>query len=305
MSANGITTDLPELLSLRLRAAELRVGVQRRSADRNAGARHSPFRGRGMDYAESRLYAAGDDVRHIDWRVTARTGKAHTKLYEAERDRITALVIDSSPMMDFGTRVCFKRVQAIRMAALLTWYAEADGDRLCATACGPRSEQVRPAGGRRGVLRVLSALAQWSRPADGAGTITLAASLDRLGRILRPGSHILLALDHRSVNDESRRAMSRLRAHHDLACALIVDPIEWEAPPPARYPIINGAVRSLLALESRSQRAAWSEHFQRALADAHEQLRRAGVRARTVRTDDDPVDALRLLLRGVSERSVA
>lgn len=258
-----------------------------------------------MDYAESRLYAPGDDVRHIDWRVTARTGKAHTKLYEAERDRITALVIDSSPAMDFGTRVCFKRVQASRIAALLAWYAEADGDRLCAAVCGSRSGQVPPAGGRRGVLRVLSALAQWSNPADGAASISLAATLDRLGRILRPGSHILLALDHRSLDEEARRAMSRLRAHHDLACALIVDPIEWEAPPPARYPITYGAVRSLLALESRSQRAAWSDHFRQALADAHERLRRAGVRARTVRTDDDPVDALRLLLRGVSERSAA
>lgn len=133
----------------------------------------------------------------------------------------------------------------------------------------------------------------------------LASALDRLGRILRPGSHVLLTLDHRSVDEEATRAMTRLRAHHDLACALIVDPIEWEAPPPARYPIINGATRALLGLESPSLRTAWSEHFQQALAQAHELLRRAGVRARTVRTDDDPVDALRLLLRGVSERSVA
>ncbi len=300
---SGVESDLAELLALRLRAGELRASVKRRSADHNAGARHSPFRGRGMDYAESRLYASGDDVRHIDWRVTARTGKTHTKLYQAERERITAVVVDTSPAMAFGTRACFKRVQAARLAALMTWYAEADGDRLCAAACGPGSALVPPAGARRGVLRVLTALAQWTGPQPLGGGQSLSATLDRLGRVLRPGSHVLLLVDHRSVDPAALRSLTHLRAHHDLIAAVLVDPIERRPPPPARYPILAGGLRSVLGLESAAARQSWQSHFVEALQETHEGLRRAGARARTVSTDDDPVDALRLLLRGVAQRA--
>lgn len=303
--ATGIECDLAELLALRLRAGELRASVNRRSADRNAGARHSPFRGRGMDYAESRLYAAGDDVRHIDWRVTARTGKTHTKLYQAERERITAVVVDTSDAMGFGTRVCFKRVQAARLAALMSWYAEADGDRLCAAASGPGASLVPPAGARRGVLRVLTALVGYSQAQSATAGPSLAVTLDRLGRVLRPGSHVLLLLDHRSIDADALRSLTHLRPHHDLIAAVLVDPIERAVPPPARYPVLAGGLRSVLGLESAGVRVAWQQHFDAALAQAHDGLRRAGVRARDVATDDDPVDALRLLLRGVTQRKSA
>ena len=81
----GVQVDLRELVGLRAQVARLARLAQRRSADALSGAQQSPFRGRGMEYAESRLYAAGDDVRHIDWRVTARTGRPHTKLFQPAR----------------------------------------------------------------------------------------------------------------------------------------------------------------------------------------------------------------------------
>jgi uncharacterized protein (DUF58 family) len=300
--ASGIECQLSELLALRLRAGELRASVHRRSADRNAGARHSPFRGRGMDYAESRLYAAGDDVRHIDWRVTARSGRTHTKLYQAERERITAVVVDTSAAMAFGTRVCFKRVQAARLAALMTWYAQADGDRLCASSSGPEATLVPPAGGRRGVLRVLAALVQWSGAQSEQPGMPLAATLDRLGRVLRPGSHLLLLLDHRSVDDAALRSLGHLRVHHDILAGVVIDPIERRPPPPGRYPVLGDGLRSLLGLDDGAARAHWQQHFETALQRTHDSLRRVGVRARDVLTDEDPVDALRLLLRGVAQR---
>lgn len=302
MGANGIDVELAELLALRARARELRAGVHRRSADADAGPRHSPFRGRGMDYAESRLYAPGDDVRHIDWRVTARSGKAHTKLYQTERDRITALVVDTSPAMDFGTRGCFKRVQSARLAALLAWYAEADGDRLCAAASGPRPNLVPPARSRRGVLRVLAALVEGAGATAGRSPQPLAETLDRLGRVLRPGSHVLLLVDHRSLDEAALRALGRLRMHNDLIAAILADPIELAPPPPARYPVAVDGARAILGLDSPAARHAWQARFANALGQAHDGLRRCGVRARTVRTDEDPVAALRALLRGVPEQ---
>jgi len=300
----GLRCDLAELLALRHRAGELRASVRRRSADRSAGQRLSPFRGRGMDYAESRLYAAGDDVRHIDWRVTARTGKAHTKLFQAERERITAVVVDTSPTMAFGTRVCFKRVQAARLSALMCSYAEADGDRLCAAAFGPGAAIVPPAGARRGLLRVLAALSAWSAQDAQSGGVSLADTLDRLGRLLRPGSHVLLVLDHRSIDPAALRALSQLRPHHDVLAAVLVDPIEMDAPPIGRYAVVDGALRASLALESAQSRLSWKQHFSAATDRALTDLRRVGVRARLISTMDDPVIGLRDLLRGASDGRV-
>src|SRR5690606_21298914 len=123
----------------------------------------SPLRGRGMEYAESREYAIGDDVRHIDWRVTARRGKAHTKLYQAERERLTPVVADTAPALYFGTRVRFRSVQAARAGAVACWAAVRDGDRVAALRGSEREPPVAPAGGTRGALRVLDALVRWYR----------------------------------------------------------------------------------------------------------------------------------------------
>ncbi len=303
----GVDVALDELVALRLRADELRTRVGRRSAERTSGMRHSPFRGRGMDYAESRPYSAGDDVRHIDWRVTARSGQVHTKLFQAERERVTAIALDRSPPMDFGTRGCFKRVQAARMAALLAWHARAEGDRLAAASFGAGAAVLPPTGGRRGVFELLGALARWSSPCTpSAGAApSFAATIDRLGRLLRPGSHVLLLVDHRSIDPEAVRGLGRLRAHHDVAAALIVDPIELRALPDGRYPAIHRGMRALLSIDGDAARRGWEAHFAASIARAREGLRRAGVRARCVRTDEDPVDALRAVLAGLPEPAAA
>lgn len=309
-SGNGVRADLHELVALRARARELVQAAQRRSENRMSGGQSSPFRGRGMEYAESRPYAAGDDVRHIDWRVTARTGRAHTKLFQPERERVTALVYDAAPAMAFGTRACFKSVQAARIASLLTWLALAEGDRLAAAECGARGEIVQPLGGRRGALRVLDALVRWQpAPASDrkntAPGVPLATTLDALYRVLRPGSHVLLLLDPRSVDAAAERSLVRLRAHHDLAACLLVDPIELRAPRPQRYRVSDGHARGTLLLDADTQRERWREHFDQQHRDAVDRLRRGGARARLVATDEDPVDALRQLLRGAPRQAAA
>lgn len=303
----GVRVDLQELVALRARARELAHGAHRHSENRMSGGQSSPFRGRGMEYAESRPYANGDDVRHIDWRVTARTGRAHTKLFQPERERVTALVYDASPSMAFGTRACFKSVQAARLGTLLTWLALSEGDRLAAAECGGRGEVVQPLGGRRGALRVLDALVRWQPRLDDAprSGVPLSATLDALYRVLRPGSHILLLLDPRSLDPACDRSLARLRAHHDLAACLLMDPIEAQAPRPQRYRVSDGTTRGTLVLDASAPRALWHEHFEQQHREALDRLRRGGARSRLVATSDDPVDALRQLLRGAPAQEVA
>ena len=228
---------LPELLSLRARAGELASGARRRSADRDAGTRHSPFRGRGMDYAESRAYAAGDDVRHIDWRVTARSGELHTKLFAPERERTSAVVIDTAAAMRFGTRACYKTVAAARLAALFVWAAVAQGDRICAASFGRHAGLIPSLAGRRGALRALDAVCRWSSQAlaETPSETTLSATLDSLARGLSSGAHVLLVVDQRSVDEDAERALRRLRRHHDVMTVVLVDAFERSRLPSGVY----------------------------------------------------------------------
>ena len=183
--ADGITPTLAELVALR--ASALGRRPPRRGRHGVAGHALSPLRGRGMEYAESREYAIGDDARHIDWRLTARSGRPHTKLFQAERERLTLIVADTAPALYFGTRVRFKSVQAARAGAIAAWAAVRDGDRIAALRGSEREAPVPPAAGTRGALRVLDALVRWytQPPADDAG---LGVALDHARRLLRPGS---------------------------------------------------------------------------------------------------------------------
>src|SRR6476619_1116404 len=114
--ADGVTPTLAELIALRASAQGRRTPLRGRHGV--SGHALSPQRGRGMEYAESREYSIGDDARHIDWRLTARSGKPHTKLFQAERERLTLIVADTAPAIYFGTRTRFKSVQAARAGAV-------------------------------------------------------------------------------------------------------------------------------------------------------------------------------------------
>jgi Uncharacterized conserved protein (some members contain a von Willebrand factor type A (vWA) domain) len=153
---DGIRPSLAELIALRERVP--RAALARKGQHGSAGPAPSMLRGRGMEYAESREYVVGDDARHIDWRLTARSGRTHTKLFQAERERLSLLVADTAPTLYFGTRVRFKSVQAARAGAVAAWWAQRQGDRVAALRGSAVEAPVPPGGGARGVLRVLDAL---------------------------------------------------------------------------------------------------------------------------------------------------
>lgn len=291
---------LPELLSLRARAGELASGARRRSADRDAGTRHSPFRGRGMDYAESRAYAAGDDVRHIDWRVTARSGELHTKLFAPERERTSAVVVDTAAAMGFGTRACYKTVAAARLAALFVWAAVAQGDRICAASFGRHGGLIPSLAGRRGALRALDAICRWSSQAiaDTPSETTLSVTLDSLARGLNSGAHVLLVVDQRSVDEDAERALRRLRRHHDVMAVVLVDAFERSRLPSGVYRVAALAGEAQLVVEADGE-APWQQAWRMAQESAVWRLRKVGAGAMIARSDQDPVQVLRDLLRGV------
>ncbi|MGY1408514.1 MULTISPECIES: DUF58 domain-containing protein [unclassified Luteimonas] len=272
--ADGVVPTLAELVALR-GVAQARRPPQRGRHGVN-GPAPSPMRGRGMEYAESREYARGDDARHVDWRLTARSGRMHTKLFQAERERLTLIVADTSPALYFGTRVRFKSVQAARAGAVAVWAAIADGDRVAALRGSDAEAPVAPAGGTRGALHVLDALARWyaRTPPDDAG---LADALARARRLLRPGSRLLVLADAGSLDAVPDATWPALTMHHEATVVLIDDALERN-PPRQRLPLLGAGRRVEPDLGSALLRRGWRDAFSGAAERAAVRLRARGVR---------------------------
>jgi uncharacterized protein (DUF58 family) len=285
--SNGIAPTLVELVALRA-AAQGRRRPPKRGRHGVAGHAPSRSRGRGMEYAESREYALGDDARHIDWRLTARSGRPHTKLFQAERERLTLIVADTAPTLYFGTRVRFKSVQAARAGAIAAWAAIRDGDRVAALRGSLQEAPVPPAAGPRGALRVLDALVRWytQPPAEDAG---LGVALDHAQRLLRPGSRLLVLADPASIAAIPDRRWPALAMHHEVVVLLLSDPLERE-PPRAALPFVSATMRDPqhrveLDLATPAQRQRWRDSFVVPIEAAQAQLKARGVRVHTLSSE--------------------
>src|SRR6478672_11753601 len=255
--ADGVTPTLAELIALR--AATQGRRPPKRGRHGVSGQALSPLRGRGMEYAESREYAIGDDARHIDWRLTARSGRPHTKLFQAERERLTLLVADTAPSLYFGTRVRFKSVQAARAGAIAAWAAVRDGDRVAALRGSEHEPPVAPAAGPRGALRVLDALVRWyARPPDDDSGVS--AAVDHARRVLRPGSRLVLLADPASIAAIPPERWPALSMHNEVVVLLLSDPLERE-PPRDALPFSTSGHRVELDLASAAQRQRWRNAF--------------------------------------------
>lgn len=293
---SSITVTLADLIGMRLQARRLEHAPSKRVAGSRAAAHASRLRGRGVDYAESRNYQPGDDIRQMDWRVTARTGRPHTKLFQEERERNTLLVVSHNPSMRFGTRVRFKSVQAARLAALIAWSTTMSGDRVGAIGYGPAlNAEVKPGGGSRGTLRVLRALHEWDAiAAQGRVVVPLSRALQRAQRLARPGSRIVLLGDGFDCDAATEPALSLLARHCDVTAVLLTDPLEHQAPPPARYALHSeqgGQV--LLDFSASSTRVRWTQLFEARRAHWLDMLRRRSLSSMMLDTHAEPETAMR------------
>ncbi len=257
---HGTLVTLPELIALKKLVKSKRHGA--RSSAKRMGHRDTRLRGRGMDFAEVRNYQAGDEIRHMEWRSTARTGRPHIKLYQEERERPVVLLVDFNPSMYFGTRGQFKSVLAAQLAALLAWITIAEGDRLGSFLfSGAHHDERTPQSHHKGVLHLLSGLSHYTTRLHQAPDITprpLNEVLLRLKRVLKPGSLLILISDFYSLNEASEPLLSRLKKHNDLIAYHIADTLELTAPKRGLYPISNGKNTCYLDLRSKKAQAHYT-----------------------------------------------
>ncbi|KTD22741.1 Uncharacterized conserved protein (some members contain a von Willebrand factor type A (vWA) domain) [Legionella lansingensis] len=237
----GLVAELEELIAFKRYAQ--RGNYKSAAKTIQQGNHYSKLRGRGMDFAEARNYQAGDEIRHMEWRVTARTGRPHVKLYQEERERPVVMLCDFNPSMYFGTRLAFKSVTAARLSAMLAWTAIKQGDRVGGLLySATMHNEFTPHSRNPGVLPFLAALSQYTQavPDHSRQARRLSDALIRLRRVTRPGSTVVIISDFYSFDTESERHLGRIRAHNDILVYHICDPIELTPPKPQQYPITNG-----------------------------------------------------------------
>ena len=260
-----VRVTLADLLRLRVAGEAVRLTAPRVRVAASGG-HLSPYKGRGVEFDESRLYQPGDDLRTIDWRVTARTGKPHTKVFREERNRPVFVWLDLRRPMLFATRGAYKGVRAAEIAALIAWSAVANGDRLGGLVFSETEHhELRPSLGMRAALRLfqkISADSLWD-PAARASAQDADAdhALVRLTRVARPGSLIFLISDFRRLGADAERHLRELSGHCDLVLVHVFDPVEAELPPPGRYRVVSGGRTLSIETSNDALRRKYRERF--------------------------------------------
>jgi uncharacterized protein (DUF58 family) len=255
--------ELAELINLKAAGESITLTSLRIQAA-SAGGHLSRFKGRGVEFDESRPYEEGDDLRTIDWRVTARTGKPYTKVFREERDRPVIVWLDLRMPMLFATHGAFKAVRASQTAALIAWSSVAHGDRLGGLVFSEGEHlELRPKLGRSAALRFFRALAEperWDHEATRADDDGERALL-RLTRVARPGSLVFMLSDFRNLGPSAERHIRQLARHCEVFLVHFYDPIERELPPPGRYRVTAAGRTFAIETDSAAARQRYGDQF--------------------------------------------
>ncbi|WP_370978681.1 DUF58 domain-containing protein [Agaribacterium sp. ZY112] len=271
---DGICVDASELVQLRLLAKDFHLSKARASLRSLAGAHSSRARGRGMSFAEVRHYQAGDDVRNIDWRVTARTQRTHTKLFEEEKERPVFVLLDQRKSMFFGSQVQFKSVLAARLAALCCWQAYAGHDRIGSLIFNDHSQcDLRPRQGKKSSLQFINHIVEYNQQlhqqnpqvqqasSDTNTAFSLDTMLEEALRIARPGSLIYLISDFHDLSQSSEKSLALLARHNELRFFHVSDPLEAHLPKLGSVNLSNGDEQIQVNLNSKRFQKEYSHSW--------------------------------------------
>jgi len=286
-----VSVSLKTLIDLAKPAGRLDLQHSRNRALQSGGY-VSRFKGRGMEFDETRLYQPGDDIRTIDWRVTARTGKPHTKVFREERERPVFISVDDRLTMRFATRGVFKSVLAAKLAGLLAWGAEYHGDRIGGQLFSEQEcRELKPQNGRHAVLRFLNALVESHKPTGQA--FTLDQVLARLNQHARPGSLVYIISDFRGINDQAETHIAKLSRHCEVVLIFIYDPLESHLPVKGRYRFTDEMRDVVMDTGDQKRLSAYHQRFAERLQRLELLAKKRGLAFIQCSTMEDPLQCLR------------
>lgn len=295
-------------MQLRFQAKSLKLLQRKKALSLLTGPNKTSFRGRGIDFEEVRKYQPGDDIRTIDWRVTARSGKPHTKLFREERERPLLVATDQRKSMFFGSQNCFKSVTAAHISALLAWSGLQNGDRVGGFVFNENDHfEIRPRRSRQAVLAQLHNIAQFN------GQLPLSPSVDKtfqfydllgdLRRIAKPGTAVFIVSDFSGADDErAQEYFYQLSRHTEITAIHISDPLEATLPPSGHYIVTDGLQRSSMFTGDNALRKQYQTDRENQLQTLRNQLSQLGIPFIRISTDNSPLNTLQTFY-GKLERS--
>jgi len=301
---DGVYTDLDQLVRLRYRARGFSLSPRQPVDSLLAGRHASRLRGRGLSFEELRRYQPGDDIRTIDWKVTARTGKTHTRVYAEERERPTLLVVDQRLSMFFGSQRAMKSVAAAETAALAAWGVVGRGDRVGALVFDDADiVQIRPDRSRDRVMQILEAVVAKNQALNlTRGCSSNPAMLDSaVTDAVRAATHdylVCLISDLNGANAATQKLMTRLSQHNDVIVAFIYDPLETDLPKAGRLTLSNGEQQLAIDTDNNSLRQRYRDRFQERLSLGKNILLKQDVPLLQISAAEDVTLQLRRLLGG-------
>jgi uncharacterized protein (DUF58 family) len=304
--STGAVITLEEMLVQRHAAKNLDYLAHNRSIAGISGLHLSKMRGRGLDFEEFRPYQAGDDIRLIDWRVTARTNRPFTKVFREERERPVIIAVDQTHNMYFGSQVAFKSVLAAQAAALFCWLAIDNGDRVGGLVFSDwDSSLVRPKRSRRSALHLLNQLYQYNqelqhvkdpethRQPEPGFQPGLAHALGQIRRITKPGSTLYVISDFMTLDAKALQYLNQLSRHNNVVCCMIYDALEETLPVPGVYSITDGAHKGALNTHSSKVRNRYKAQFQQRMQGLESDLEKLKIQLIKVRTNQLVVEQIR------------
>lgn len=294
-----VSISAQQLVALRRDARRIKLAKGKIRA-RQTGGHMSKLRGRGMEFDEVRAYQPGDDVRSIDWRVTARTTQPHTKLYTEEKERPVMLCLDYRPSMHFATRGAFKSVVASRMAAVLAWAANLNGDRIGGLLFNEQGHiSLKAQRGKHAVLDLFHRMSELhEQKTDSHAEDTLANNLSYLRRLCRPGSLVFVLSDFHHLNEHSEKHLIELSRHCELILIHIFDPIEAQLPNTGIYRFKDA--RRSIQIDSRRHQQRHQQRFAEHQQRLQNLARKHRMHFVSTTTAADPVEQLRQQLEVVA-----
>jgi len=301
--ATGPYADFAQLVRLRHLAGSIGTAAGF-SLSPHSGSSRSPLRGRGIDFDEVRPYQPGADIRSIDWRVTARTARAHTKVFREEKDRPLIVVVDQSASLFFGSQVTYKSVMAAQLAALLAWSGLHRHDRVGGIVFNENAmKEIRPLRHKHAVLSLIETLVDYNHRLGKEVVDSTTRQqggfthmLESLYRIARPGSAVLLVSDFRSLDANSERLLSLIHRHTTVYALVVADTLEKNLPGHGSYNVTNGTQKRWFQSDDTLS-ARYTTAFEQRLSEIRQSFARLQIVHRVVWTNDDPQRALQQLMR--------
>lgn len=289
--SEAVSVSVSQLVGLNRAATALSLSSKNVRAQ-IAGDYLSPFKGRGMEFDESRPYQPGDEARNLHWRVMARTGRPFTKMFREEREQPVFLWVDLRQRMHFATRGVYKSVQAARAATLIAWAASQRGDRVGGVIFSERDHyELKPTRGKRGVLQFINRVVAhpaWTDPKPPAPDPRAARdALIRLRRIVRPGSLVFLLSDLGGLDNIAESHMAQLARHNEVTVLFVNDPFERQLPPPGTYRLSNGNEEFVLDTADGDYRDSYAQRFDARVDRLKKLTRQHRIAFFSCRTDDD------------------